>query len=69
MSDPSKKSPEPPPSAVTGKRTPVAPGASRPTVGGADGGSGTPDDHEVAKPDDKGMRGLDKSGGSRGGGR
>jgi hypothetical protein len=47
----------------------TTPRNDRPTEGAADGGSGTPDEHTVASPVDKGLRGLDKSGGSRGGGR
>ena len=42
---------------------------SRPTRGQADGGTQTPDGDEIAGRSDRGLRGLDKSGGTRGGGR
>lgn len=68
MNDQTKKSPGTQP-ASGARDKPVPPRNDRPTVGSADGGSGTPDDGEIARPSDKGMRGLDKSGGTRGGGR
>jgi hypothetical protein len=69
MNDPTARKPGKVP-ATPGERTPKkSPRNDRPTVGEADGGSGTPDEHTVASPVDKGLRGLDKSGGSRGGGR
>jgi hypothetical protein len=70
MNDPkAKKKPGKVPAASGVAGPQKTPRNDRPTEGAADGGSGTPDEHTVASPVDKGLRGLDKSGGSRGGGR